>query len=137
VSRYHEPSTWLDRVAVCFCLFATFILMQLTAWKENEYFWTMSGGYAIWLRELVYFIYYPYFLGTFICLLITSRFVLLKLYRKRMMNRCMLFLFLAWVVFGSSGALLVANNFLNLLEGRPLHYHAPMDQPYRPYEPGR
>lgn len=131
MSRYHHPSTWLDRVAVFGCLIGAFILMQLTAWKENEYFWTLSGGYDIWLRDLVHFLYYPFLLGQIIALVITSKSLIGKLYKRRSINRCLMILFFAWVVFFSSLALLVANNLLNFLEGRPIHYHDPIMQPYQ------
>lgn len=131
--KYHAPSTWLERIVVLLCLSGCFVLMQLTVWKENEYFWTLSGGYSNWLRDLVLFFYYPYILGLIIGLLVVSRSILGKLFRQRSLNRCVLILLFAWVVFFSSIALLLANNLLNFMEGKPIHYHQPIVQPYQTF----
>lgn len=130
-----NPSTWLERFIVVICLLTALLLMQLTAWKENEYFWTLSGGYPIWLREAVQILYYPTLLGTLILHFFISRIMLIKLYRKRAMNRCLFILGFSWLLVYGSIMLLLANNVLNFIQGRPIHYHAPILQPYHAPEP--
>lgn len=131
----HLPSRWLERIVVGFCVFAAFVLYRFTAWKENEYFWTLSGGYPLWLRDIVDSLYYPFFIVVFVMLVIVTSSIWKRLYPLRKINHCFFVLCLAWLIFMGSFFLLAANNILNFINGRPFHYHDPIVQPYRPPNP--
>jgi hypothetical protein len=116
---------------VCSSLLASIVLMRFTAWKENEYFWTLAGGYPFWLRDIIDFFYYPYYLGLFIVLIVTTSSMSKRFYKKRKISHAFLILCLTWMCFLGCSFLLFANNFLNLMHDRPLHYHQPIQQPYQ------
>ncbi len=99
------------------------LLAQMTLWKESELFWLNIGGYPIWLRDCVRTLYYPYLFfvlttSAFIFRSLTGRF--LRTFRY---SRIWLVFLLCLIVIVSCLGLLVANNLINLVESRPLHYH--------------
>lgn len=127
MSLSHKPSSWLERLAVVLCLILVLGLIRLTLWKENELFWLNIGGYPIWLRDSVSFLYYPYFLFTTMSLAIVTRSVVGRFIRQLAYRRIWILLLFGWVLYVSNCGLLVANNVKNIWTDRPLHYHAPMD----------
>jgi hypothetical protein len=99
----------------------------LTVLKEPPAFWTNAGGYPVGLRHFVLEFYYLLLLAYLGILLgLTLRGVGL-LFRNDCAAALLFFAALmpAWLVTFLSIGLLVANNAVNLIEGRPLHYHAP------------
>lgn len=119
----HKPSRWSERFAIVFALLLCALLVRLTLWKESEIFWLAIGGYPIWQRRLVELLYYPYMLFTLLALLALSWSAILRLITQLQVKRVWLLLLFAWVVFGSCLGLLFANNLLNYIQGRPIHYH--------------
>lgn len=101
------------------------ILLLATVWRETPDFWRNAGGYAVVLREGVRFGYYP-LLGLSWVLLHGSA---ATLWRCRSASP-------VWVRWGLAVAcfqalllcivfvLAFGNNFMNFLEGRPLHWRA-------------
>lgn len=99
----------------------------LTVLKETPAFWTNAGGYPVGLRHFVLDFYYPLLLTYLVTLIaLTLRGVSL-LFRNDCAAALLFFAALmpAWLVTFLTIGLLVANNAVNLIEGRPLHYHAP------------
>ena len=92
--------------------------------RENQAFWTNAGGYSEGLRETVKTFYYPLLIFNAILLgLLTFTFIarLKPPYSIIGLQICMLMA--CWGLFFGSAAVSWANNLLNFLEGRPIHYH--------------
>lgn len=109
---------------ICF-LFSAAVLTGLTALKESPSFWLNSGGYPVALREFVLNFYYPAML---LHLTFLSGFTLshaARLTRRPRLSPALylLALFPAWLLTAIAVGLLLANNVINLLEGRPFHHH--------------
>jgi hypothetical protein len=126
-SLIYQPSHWCERLAIVGCCFFVFGLIRLTLWKETELFWLNIGGYPIWLRDCVRFVYYPYLLFTTMTLCIVTRSVLGRLIRQLVYHRVWALLIVAWILFFSNCGLLVANNVINLWSAQPLHHHDPIE----------
>lgn len=103
-------------------------LIRLTLWKENQFFWMDLGGYPLWLRDSVRFLYYPYLFFTATTLCVVTRSVMGRLFRQFAYRRVWVLLLFTWVLFFSNCGLLVANNIVNILSDRPLHYHDPISE---------
>lgn len=109
--------------ATIFAFLCSIALVQLTLWKESELFWIDAGGYPLWLRDTVRTLYYPYLF--FICsaTIILSRSIFSRVFKERKIHKTFYLLTLTWIVFFSCLGLLLANNLINLLENKPIHYH--------------
>jgi hypothetical protein len=95
--------------------------LMLTVLKETPVFWRNAGGYPVGLRFFVLDFYYPITALLLVCGLAQ----LVRLFRGGRPSRAELILVLAfWVLFSSGSGLLVANNVVNAIEGRPLHWHS-------------
>jgi 1,4-dihydroxy-2-naphthoate octaprenyltransferase len=127
MSLSHRHSTGMERLAIVICLVVVLGLIRLTLWKENYLFWINVGGYPLWLRDSVRFLYYPYLLFTTMCLGIVTRSVLGRFFHQMAYRWIWILLLVGWVLYFSNAALLVANNVKNILADRPIHYHAPRD----------
>jgi len=94
--------------------------------RETPSFWRNSGGFSVGLRDLVFSSFYPslaiYFFG-----LVSGSFTAWQLLRAR--SRSGGFLLLAcglnWLLFLVILTVVLCNNIENVMNGRPLHYHAP------------
>lgn len=127
MSFTRRHSSWFERLAVAGCCIFVVGLIRLTLWKEDQYFWLNAGGYPIWLRDSVRFLYYPYLFFTTATLCVVTHSVLGRFIRELAYRRVWIALLLAWILFFSNCGLLVANNLVNLLEDKPLHYHDPIE----------
>jgi hypothetical protein len=128
MSIARRRSNWFERAAIVGCCLFVMGLIRLTLWKENQFFWMHAGGYPIWLRESVRFLYYPYLFFTATTLCVVTRSVIGRLFRQLAYRRIWALLLFTWVLFFSNCGLLVANNLINLWSSRPLHYHDPIDK---------
>jgi hypothetical protein len=120
----HKGASWGERFAIGSLLVLVVFFAQLTMWKESDLFWLNLGGYPLWLRECVRTLYYPYLLFLLALVLIITRSALARFFRDSKYRKLWSLLVLAWVVLSGSIGLLVANNVINLLESRPLHYNS-------------
>jgi hypothetical protein len=97
-------------------------VLLLVAWlRETPEFWRNSGGASIALREMVRVLFFPSLLG-----LATAQVMLWAvLLRSRCQQTVALYLLAVLAALGLALVLLVtvANNLLNLWEGRPFHWH--------------
>jgi len=94
--------------------------------RETSLFWRNVGGYPVELRDLVLINFYPAYALYFFGLIFGSgvAWQLLRARRRRggiLLLVCML----NWLLFTAITTMVLWNNVENLLEGRPLHYHAP------------
>jgi len=129
VSLHRVASTWAERFAIGGLVIFSLLLVQLTIWKESQLFWMDVGGYPLWLREAVRTFYYPYLFFLLAYAFMLCRSVLGRFLRSFGFCRVWLLLLAALVIIADSLGLLVANNFINLIEDRPLHYHSPIELP--------
>lgn len=107
----------------------SFLLLSVASLlKEDRLFWRNAGGYPVELREAVLAGYYPLLAGNFI-LCGTASALALKEYRSRG-GRCSLasvgVVAALWALLFMNIGLIISNNLENILQGRPLHYHAPL-----------
>lgn len=100
------------------------VLSGFALLKENRQFWLNSGGWPIWLRELVRFTFYPLLGGEILLLaalvLITSSG--LGLGRAKNAMRLITVLLSLWLL--AVVTVVAGNNLANLWAGRPLHWHS-------------
>ncbi|CAA6678257.1 Unannotated [Lentimonas sp. CC4] len=127
MSVTHRVSHWSERLAIVGCCMLVIGLIRLTLWKENELFWLNLGGYPIWLRDSVHFLYYPYLFFTVTTLCVVSRSVLGRFIHELIYHKVWILLLVAWILFFSNCGLLIANNVINLWIGQPLHHHDAID----------
>lgn len=123
----HSPSLWTERLAIVGLLFFSLVHTQLTIWKETEIFWLDVGGYPIWLREVVKTLYYPYSLFLITAALMITRSVCGRFLRELRVHRVWVLLAISLLIMSGSFGLLVANNLINVIEGRPVHSHVPKE----------
>ena len=95
--------------------------------RENPMFWRNAGGYPVFLREIVYAVFYPGLLGYFVGVVGISWIAMRLLGAGFRSGGFLLFVGLV------QGLLLVTiltivlwNNLDNLFHGQPLHYHPPV-----------
>lgn len=95
-------------------------LAVMVAFRENQGFWKQPDPSTAWTRPLVQFGYYPTILlvGSAI---VRSIFLSDRTIRARSWFK----LWLATVCLSGILVYGFANNLLNYLDGRPVHYHAP------------
>jgi hypothetical protein len=103
---------------------AGLLLFTTTVLRESLQFWRNSGGYPVWLRNLVYFAHYPLLFlvlgGTAAGSLLAWRLFA----RQRGVGGGLLLLSaFQWLLFLIILVIMLWNNVDNLLHGRPLHYH--------------
>ncbi len=95
--------------------------------RETSLFWRNVGGYPVALRDLVLTNFYPafaiYFLGLMFGSVAGGQ--LLFRARRRRGGILLLICLLNWLLFTAITTMVLWNNIENLMEGRPLHYHAP------------
>lgn len=123
---YEGKITFLILVGA-FWLLANLGFIGTTALKETEIFWRNRGGYPVPLRDFVRIFYYPLtiLMLSFQSLTTVSFFFSFVKQRRREGLYGLLVMGPSWLLTLMGIGLLVANNVLNFLEGRPLHWHAP------------
>lgn len=94
--------------------------LGMTVLKETPSFWRNAGGYPVGLRQFVLDLYYPITAG----LLIAGLFQLSAIVFGGQRSRAVVVVTLVFFAVLAAGlGLLVANNVVNLMEGRELHAH--------------
>ncbi|MEO0509167.1 MAG: hypothetical protein AAF065_04865 [Verrucomicrobiota bacterium] len=119
----YQPSSWTERISIVGLLAFSFSLIQFTTWKESRLFWIDAGGYPIWLRDVIKSLYYPYLLFVLTVGLTITRSAVGRFFRQMAFRKIWYLLILSWVIIVGCLGLLLANNLINLIEGRDLHYH--------------
>ena len=100
------------------------LLLLAALWRETPTFWRNAGGYPLWLRDIVYILYYPaltvYFVG-----LASLSWMSIRLLASGYKSGVILFAvsLVQWVLLTVIVTITVWNNVDNLLNGRPLHWH--------------
>lgn len=95
--------------------------LAATILRETPMFWRNEGGYPVGLRALVLDAYYPATAAlVFVCLVGIASVVRRA---QRMSRACVIAWFVLVGCLGLGLAMAGANNVVNLLEGRPVHYH--------------
>jgi len=106
---------------------AGLLLFASTVLRETPEFWRNSGGYPVFLRNVVYFAHYPLL---FLVLGGTTAGTLLALrhfvHERAIGGGLLLLSALQWVLFIIILVIMLWNNVDNLLHGRPLHYRPPL-----------
>jgi hypothetical protein len=94
--------------------------------REDSLFWRNAGGYAIWVRDLVYVLYYPSLLLYFAGVVGLSWFAF-RLLAGGHKTGVLVFIIssVQWVLFFVIVIITLWNNVDNVLNGRPLHWHPP------------
>jgi hypothetical protein len=100
-------------------------LLQMVVLKETPVFWRNEGGYPVELRDFVKLWFYPLLLVGGVGLLGATGVLLRVLLAQRARAGLMPLLLMvpAWLLYALVVGVLVANNLMNLIENRPLHYH--------------
>ena len=102
------------------------LVLAGAALRETPLFWRNAGGFPVGLRDLVLASFYPalaiYFFG-----LVFGSFTGWQLLQARSRSGGILLLActLNWLLFLAITAVVLWNNLENVLNGQPLHYHAP------------
>ena len=100
------------------------VLVWFAILRENRVFWTNAGGYPIWLRDLVLCTFLPLFGGVGLSLAALSMVCFSRLCRSlRFFAVEALLLLACWGLLSASGFIAFSNNFINIIEGRDVHYH--------------
>ena len=102
------------------------IMLLAVVLKETPLFWRNAGGYSVELRELVQLLYYPS-LGAYFIMLGGGWLVGWKLFRQGRLDGAVMLLACLGncLLFAVIVTVNVWNNVDNLIQGLPLHYHAP------------
>jgi hypothetical protein len=95
----------------------------LAWWRETPRFWTNAGGYPVALRNFV-LVGYPLVLGLELVLLSWMSVALVRLRRDgdAGVRLCWVLLLFQWAWMALVLAVLIGDNLMNLLEGRPWHW---------------
>jgi hypothetical protein len=100
---------------------AGLLWLTATILKETPVFWRNEGGFPPTLRAFILDFYYP----VTAVLLVSSVFALVHDLRqgRRPLRPAMVAWIIMGLILGAGLALLLGNNLVNLIEGRPLHHH--------------
>jgi hypothetical protein len=105
---------------------AGLFLLMAAVLRETHEFWLNDGGYPVFLRGVVFYLYSPLlfvvFLGTSAATVMALRFFAGN--RGAGGGRLLFLCGLQWVLFGAVLVIMLWNNVENLLNGHPMHYHA-------------
>ena len=103
------------------------VVLAGALFRETSLFWRNVGGYPVELREFVLACFYPLFAIYFSGLIFGSIVGWQLLFRVRRPSGGILLLvcMLNWLLLTAITTMVLWNNIENLMEGRPLHYHAP------------
>lgn len=113
---------WLILSAGMVCLSAA--LLAFACYREQPEFWRNSGGYALWLRELVLLSFYPGVLISFLGQIFLTRSLFAGWQGSaRSWGLQMGMVGVGWLLLALSLCMAWSNNISNLLDGRPIHTH--------------
>ncbi|MDB6070554.1 MAG: hypothetical protein JWL81_1725 [Verrucomicrobiales bacterium] len=113
---------WLVVSAAMVCLCAGTV--GFAVYREQPEFWRNSGGYAIWLRELVLLSFYPGMLVALIGQILLTRGLFTGWKGSaRSWGLQMGMVMVGWLLLALSLLVAWSNNMSNLLDGRPIHTH--------------
>ncbi len=104
----------------CTLIGATIGWVIMTALRETPIFWHNSGGYPVGLRMFVLDFYQPI---TAVLLLAGVWRGLALLRPNGSARRNIGLTLILWTLLMLGIGLMAANNMINLIEGRPLHWH--------------
>jgi hypothetical protein len=101
-------------------------LLMMAIERETPLFWRNSGGYPVWLRMFVLYAFYPALLGytgylTWVALLAVK-----AVRRGGLSTGLMVLLIGLWFLHTAIMLVVLANNLVNLMDGRPVHWHSEM-----------
>jgi CBS domain containing-hemolysin-like protein len=122
-----SPVRFFGALALAAALTMFGLAVLAGAWlRETPSFWRNAGGYPVALRHLVLVGFYPALVIYFFSLIFGSV-VGWQLLRARHRSGGILLLACAlnWLLFFAITAVVLWNNVDNIMNGRPLHYHAP------------
>ena len=95
--------------------------------RENPMFWRNAGGYPVFLREIIFSVFYPGLLGYFVGVVGISWIALRLLSAGFRSGGLLLFFSLVQgLLFATILIIILWNNVDNLFHGDPLHYHPPV-----------
>lgn len=111
---------WMDVLGLL-CLIA--ILIGMGWLRETPLFWRNEGGWPVWLRDVVRWTFWPLLL----CVVLRLAWRTLRtLLRPGPNPRHLLVqipvLMALWLLLGGVTGFVLANNMVNVLEGRPMHF---------------
>ncbi len=129
-TRYSSSPMLSPREALVFGLGGSVQILLLLglgglAWlKEQPLFWRNIGGWPVWLREMVRLFFYPFLGLELVALLGFSLAITYWIGQGRLHSGAgILMLVVLWGLILAVIAIVVANNLVNLMEGRPWHWH--------------
>jgi len=128
LTRDEASALW---AAVLVLAFATLPALLVCAWlRETPAFWRSDGGYAPLTRELVATVFYPLLTWTLAAgAWLTWRLASRPPTSVASLKRRVLGVVVLALLTGATLMLITANNIENVLDGRPLHWHAGAPQP--------
>lgn len=90
--------------------------------RETHEFWLNSGGYPVFLRDLVLITYFPLMIFNFFVLFTLTGIRCAKIaVHPRLITLEISLILIGWVLFVGSIGVSVKNNIENYLEDRPIH----------------
>ena len=100
------------------------LLVGCAGLRENPMFWRQAGGYPLWLRDWVLWIYMPLLIGTvgLLCGLSIAGLLWIVSTRRLFVGEFILVL-LGWGLVLTSGCISFRNNVRNIITGAPIHSH--------------
>jgi hypothetical protein len=124
----------LNGLAYVGCCVAVLLPESVFFWfaclRENKVFWTNAGGYSLALRDAVLFLFYPLMVLNMLLLTCLTFVFVSSLHPPLsaiMIKLCSLLA--CWGLFSGALAVSGADNFINLLEGRPMRQRDRSQQP--------
>jgi hypothetical protein len=120
--RTQNQLCWLATALAMPC--PLLVLILFATLREQPDFWHNSGGWPVWLRDLVLVSFYPLLAGSLCILGALSAFALLLPGNSRTLRAAKGIMLLGlWLLATSALAIAFANNVVNLWNGHPLHSH--------------
>ena len=112
-------------LATAFINLVLLSLLGVFSWlREQPLFWRNIGGWPLWLRDLVWLLFYPVLMLEIAFLLtLTAGVARCISLRCPYQGPAIVILILLWGLWLVIMILVVWNNVENLLYGRPLHWH--------------
>jgi len=112
-------------MALSLVLLLVLLVLGAGAWlREVQLFWRNAGGYPVWLREMVYYWFFPWYGLSLVLLCFWQIFVLQATLRfRRAVIPCYLLSAFYWGIFCLISYITLENNILNLINGRAFHAH--------------
>jgi len=100
------------------------LLLSAAILRETALFWRNAGGYPVWLRDVIYILFYPGIVTYFIGLAWLS-WMSVRLLSAGFRFGIYVFVvsLIQWVLLAVIVTIVVWNNVDNLMHGQPLHYH--------------